>query len=263
MLTIVLLLIVGGIISLSYSSISDGTCNIAVMPIEGEIMPFGHSYEYPTFTVTPNDVRDFLNSVEDDTTGSIDGVLFEINSPGGTPVAAEAIAKLIKDTELPTAALIGDIGASGGYMAASAADKIFASSMSDIGSIGVTMSYVENSEKNKKDGLTYVPLTTGQFKDSGSPDKPLSAEEKKYFEGQIDTIYNEFINLVSRNRNMTYDEVKALADGSTLIGQQAVDKKLIDQIGDRTDVKKYFAERLGKDVADIHFCEYIAPLGII
>jgi len=260
-----LVLIIGGImvVSVGLSSVSDGSCNIAVMPLDGEIMPYGHGNEYGTFTLTPADVRDFLKTVNEDTTGQIKGVLFEINSPGGAAVAAENIAKQVKDLDLPNAALIGDIGASGGYMIASAADRVYASAMSTVGSIGVTMSYVENSEKNKKDGLTYVPLTTGKYKDAGSPEKPLSADDRTYFQAQLDTVYDEFIKLVSTNRNMSYDEVRAIADGSTLIGQQAVDKKLVDQIGDRNDVKDFFAVKLGLKKEEIKFCEYTKPLGIL
>ena len=260
-----LILIVVGLVAIgySYTGVGDGICNIAVMPIEGELMPLGYSSDYLDFTTTPTDVRDFITGVHNDETGQIKGVLFEINSPGGTPVAAESIAKQIKSLDLPNAALIGDMGASGGYMVASAANRIFASSMSQIGSIGVTMSYVENSEKNKKDGLTYVPLTTGKYKDAGSTEKPLSAEDRSYFESQLAIVYNEFIKLVATNRSITEDEVRAIADGSTMIGTQAVDKKLVDEIGDRESVRAYFAEKLNLDASDITFCEYKQPLGII
>ena len=247
----------------SYSGVSDGSCTIAVMPITGEIMPYGRGIEYPNFTSTPTDVRDFLSSVENDQTVAVEGVLFEINSPGGTPVAAEDIAGQINAFSLPTAVLIGDVGASGGYMIASAADHIVASAMSEIGSIGVTMSYLENSEKNKQEGVTYVPLSSGKFKDAGSPDKALSPDERKYFESQLDIIYKEFIKIVAQNRNIPEDDVRKIADGSTLIGQQAVDKKLVDQIGDRTAIRQYFAEKLGKDISEISFCEYKPPLGIM
>jgi protease IV len=263
LLTIVL--IIGGLSTFSYlyTSVGDGSCNIAVMPIEGELLPFGYGIDYADFVTTPNDVRDFIDSVHNDETGTIEGVLFEINSPGGTPVAAESIAKQIKALDLPNAALIGDMGASGGYMVASGANRIFASNMSEIGSIGVTMSYVENAEKNKKEGLTYVPLTTGKFKDAGSPEKPLSDEDRTYFENQLKIVYDAFITLVAQNRSLTEDAVSVIADGSTLIGKQAVDKKLIDEIGDRDSVRAYFAEKLQKDISDITFCEYRQPLSII
>lgn len=253
-LVIIITLVTG--LSYGLTSISDGECNIAVMPISGVIVPLGHGYDYQDFSVTPADVRDFLATLKDDTT--IEGVLFEVNSPGGTPVAAEDIAQQIKNMELPNAVLIGDVGASGGYMIASAGDRIFASAMSDVGSIGVTMSYVENSDKNKKDGLTYVPLTTGKFKDAGSPDKPLSAEDRNYFQSQLDIVYNEFVNIVATNRYIDVDDVKKIADGSTLIGQKAVDAKLVDAIGNRDSIKQYFAEKLSKDAGNIKFCEYQA-----
>lgn len=258
-LTLFLIGIVIVFFSFGFTAVSDGECNIAVMPIEGIIMPWGYGAQYPEFAVTPDDVRDFLTLVEDDEL-FIEGVLFEINSPGGTPVASEDISKQIKALELPTVALIGDMGASGGYMVASAADKIFASSMSDVGSIGVNMSYVEESLKNKEDGLTYESLTTGKFKDAGDPNKPLSDEERTYFQSQLDYIKDEFVKLVATNRNLPIEDVQKLADGSTLVGQKAVDAKLIDQIGDRESVKQYFAEKLSKDVSEIKFCEYVAPL---
>jgi protease-4 len=259
LLTIFLLVAVVVVFSFSFTAVSDGDCNIAVMPIEGVIMPWGYGAQYPEFAVTPDDVRDFLTLVADDEL-FIEGVLFEVNSPGGTPVASEDIAKQIRALELPTAVLIGDMGASGGYMVASAADKIFASAMSDVGSIGVNMSYVEESLKNKEDGLTYESLTTGKFKDAGDPNKPLTEEERAYFQGQLDAVNNEFINLVANYRGLEVDAVRALADGSTLVGQKAVDAKLIDAIGDRDAVKAFFAEKLGKDASEIKFCEYVPPL---
>lgn len=259
MLTLVLIGGLIGIFSYGFSAVSDGECNIAILPIEGVIMPFGNGVEYSEFVVTPNDVRDYLDLVHEDDL-FIEGVMFEINSPGGTPVASQDIAEQIKALDLPTAALIRDMGASGGYMVASAADRIFASTMSDVGSIGVTMSYVEESEKNAEEGLTYVPLSTGKFKDAGDPNKPLSDEERAYFERELKTVHDEFISIVASNRNLPFDDVAALADGSTMVGSRAVEAKLIDQIGGREDVRAYFAEQLGKDISEISFCEYVEPL---
>ncbi len=247
-----------GVISYSFTSISDGECNIAVMPIEGIILPYGNSMMYSEVVTTPQDVRDFLGALEYET--MIEGVLFEVNSPGGTPVASEVIANEIKELELPNVALIGDMGASGGYMAASAADTIVASPMSDVGSIGVTMSYLEESKKNEEDGVTYVPLNSGKFKDIGSPNKAITDEERALLEGQLDEIHNYFIDMVSRNREINRDEVAALADGSTLTGTKALEKKLVDVLGGRDAVREIFAVKLGKDKSEIKFCEYIPPL---
>jgi len=257
-LTLVLIVAMVGVFSFSFSSISDGTCNIAVIPIDGIIMPFGHGYEFAEFTTTPSDVRDFLALAEADL--FIEGIMFEINSPGGTPVAAADIMEQIQALELPNVSLVGDIAASGGYMVASAADRVLASAMSDVGSIGVTMSYVEESEKNKEEGLTYVPLNSGKYKDIGSPNKPLSAEERAYLESEIKLVHEEFIKIVATNRNLSTEAVTKLADGSSMVGSRALENKLVDEIGNRNSVRQYFADTLGKDSKDISFCEYVTPI---
>lgn len=257
-LSIALILGLIGIMAFSLTSISDGECNIAVMPIDGVIMPFGNGVMYGDFVTTPKDVRDFIAALEYETT--IEGVMFEINSPGGTPVASEAIASEIVALELPNVALVGDMAASGGYMVAASTDTIVASPMSDVGSIGVTMSYTEESEKNEEEGITYVPLNSGKFKDMGSPNKPLTDEERTLLEGQLQEVHDYFVDLVSRYRNIDRAEVASLADGSTLTGTKALEKKLIDILGGREAVKEVFAVKLGKDKSEIKFCEYVAPL---
>ncbi len=258
LLTIAIIIGMIGFFTFSLTSVSDGECNIAVMPINGVIMPFGNGVMYEDFVTTPTDVRDFLSTLEYET--MIEGVMFEINSPGGTPVASEDIATQVAALEMPNIALVGDIAASGGYMIASAADTIVASPMSDVGSIGVTMSYTEESEKNEEEGITYVPLNSGKFKDIGSPNKPLSDEERTLLEGQLQEVHNYFVDLVSKYRNINRDDVAALADGSTLTGTKAQEKKLVDILGGRDAAKEAFAVKLGKDKSEIKFCEYVPPL---
>ncbi len=258
LLTVVLVVSLLGIAAFSFTSISDGECNIAVMPIDGIIMPYGNGVMYQDFVTTPKDVRDFLGALEYET--MIEGVMFEINSPGGTPVASEMIASEIAALELPNIALVGDVAASGGYMVAAAADSIVASPMSDVGSIGVTMSYLEESKKNEEEGITYVPLNSGKFKDIGSPNKPITDEERALLEGQLQEVHNYFIDLVSRYRNIDRAEVEVLADGSTLTGTKAQEKKLVDVLGGRDAAKEMFAVKLGKEQSEIKFCEYVPPL---
>lgn len=258
-LTVSIIIGMVGLLTFSFTSISDGTCNIAVMPIDGVIMPVGYGQEYAgEFVTTPRDVRDFIAALEYEM--GIDGVMFEINSPGGTPVASEMIAADIAALDIPNVALIGDMAASGGYMIASAAETIIASPMSDVGSIGVTMSYLEESKKNDEEGLTYVPLNSGKFKDTGSPYKPITDEERTLLEGQLQEVHDYFVDLVSKYREINRDEVASLADGSTLIGKHALEKKLVDQLGGREAAREVFAVKLGKNKEDISFCEYVPSL---
>lgn len=239
------------------TTVSDGACNVAVLPIEGTILPYNGLTNEP-LVVTPKMIEDFMTRVEDEK--GIDAVLVEINSPGGTPVAAQRIAERLHSSTLPVVGLIGDLGASGGYMVAAATNYLIASPMSEVGSIGVTMSYVENSKQNEDSGLTYVQLTTGKFKDSGTPERAITDEERELFQKDLDIVHNEFVHIVATYRNKSVDDIKKIADGSTMTGERAREAGLIDKVGGRKEAKEALANILGKKIEDIKFCEYTASL---
>jgi len=233
--------------------VSDGTCNIAVLPIEGVILPYTGLAEFELVT-TPEMINAFLDAAEED--DNIKGVLIEINSPGGTPVASHRIAERIHTSSLPVVGLIGDIGASGGYMVAAASDFLIASPMSDVGGIGVNMSYVEESKKNEEEGLTYVQLMTGKFKDIGSPDRPITDEERALLQADLDIIHNEFIDIVTKYRELPRDQVVQVADGASMPGTRAMDRDLIDALGNRPEASAALAAYVDLPIEDITFCEY-------
>jgi protease-4 len=235
------------------TGVSNGRCNIAVLPIEGVVLPYHGLGEFE-MVITPETVEKFMDTVERE--GEIDAVLLEINSPGGTPVASERIAERFRSSNLPVVGVIGDVGASGGYMIAAATDYLIASPMSDVGSIGVNMSFVEESEKNEEEGLTYVQLTTGKFKDIGSPNRPITEEEKKLLQADLDLVHNEFINIISDYRGLDRDEVVALADGASMPGIKALNAKLIDELGGRAEATTVFSKILEMDEKSVKYCEF-------
>ncbi len=251
--TIIMLFIVVGVLYESEQQISDGMCNIAVLPVEGIIVPFAGLEDYP-LAITPRSVEEFLSYAESDPT--IKAVMLEINSPGGTPVASEQIAARVHSSSLPVVGLIGDLGASGGYMVAAATTHLIASPMSTVGSIGVTMSYVEESKKNEEEGLTFVNLAAGEFKDAGNPNKPLTAEERALFERDLTSIHDAFIDIVAKYRELPREEVVTLADGSTMPGIRAFETKLIDELGGRSEAKAAIARITNTPSEDLSFCEY-------
>lgn len=144
-------------------------------------------------------------------------------------------------------AVIRGAGASGAYWAATGADRIFASSSSDVGSIGVTMSYLDNTKKNEADGFTYNELSAGKFKDTGDPNKILTEEEKQLLQRDIDIVYEKFISAVAANRNLDIEKVRVLADGSTMMGDAALASGLIDQIGGTSEAREYLKGIIGED----------------
>lgn len=166
----------------------------------------------------------------------IKAVVLEIDSVGGSPVGAEEIAAAMKALGKPSIAWVRGSAYSAAYLAASAADTVIASKSSDIGSIGVTMSYVDNAKQNIKDGLTYNQLTTGKYKDTGTPDRALTADERSLIQRDLDIILENFIQAVATNRNLSVAKVTALADGSTMLGRMALRNGLIDQLGTQEEV---------------------------
>lgn len=255
--TLVVIIVTIGALYDVQSTIGDGSCNVAVLPVEGTILPYYGAIDVP-LVVTPEMINQFMDAAEDEE--GIEAVLVEINSPGGTPVAAQRIAQRLHDSTLPVVGLIGDMGASGGYMIAAATNYLIASPMSDVGSIGVTMSYVENSKQNDDEGLTYVQLTTGKFKDSGTPERPITDEEREMFQKDLDLVHNEFVNMVAFYRNKPVEDIKKLADGSSMVGVRALENGLVDKLGGRQEAKEAIAKLLGKEVSAISLCEYQAPI---
>jgi len=238
--------------------ISDGSCNIAVVPIIGDIMPYaganqdGSGNEMPPST-NPDDTLATLRWAESDP--NVLGVLVLIDSSGGAPVASEIIANGFKNSSLPVVALIREMGTSGAYLLATGAETIIASPFSDVGSIGITLSYLENTAKNTKEGLQYISLASAKFKDYGNPDKPLTPVERDLIERDLKIYHEQFVKEVAENRNLPLEQVAKLADGSSMPGALALENKLIDALGDQETARAWFAEQLEISPEEVVFCE--------
>jgi len=234
------------------TSEEENNCNVQGIELRGEVVtyvtPEGKDEEEETVAdeTSSEEIIYLINQANAD--DNIKAIILEVDSYGGSAVAAEEINDALKSTNKPTVAFVRGAAASAAYWAASGANTIFASSLSDIGSIGVTMSYLDNTKKNAKDGLTYNSLSAGKFKDYGSPDKILTEDEKKLFIRDLNITHDIFINAVSKNRNLPVEKVKSLADGSSMPGQMALENGLIDQIGGIYQVESYLKDKLGEVV---------------
>jgi protease-4 len=180
---------------------------------------------------------------EDD---DIKAILIEADSQGGLPVAGEEVANALKNSEKPTVAVIRQSGLSAAYWAVTGADRIFASRNSDVGSIGVTSSYLENTGTNQKDGNVYVQLSSGKYKDAGDPDRPLTEEERQLFLRDIKIVHKNFIEDVAVNRDIPVADVQKIADGSSVLGDRAKELRLIDEIGGIREAEKYLESIIGE-----------------
>ena len=225
----------------SYSEDYSGDCNVAIIDLKGYMDI--EAYE-------EGDVGsiDIVWEIEDaDWSENIQAIILDIDSVGGYSIAGEEISNALSRADKPTVALIRSIGASAAYWAAVGTDRIFASANSDVGSIGVTMSYIDHARQNQIDGLTYNSLNSGKFKDTGDPNKGLNYEEKQYLMRDINILADNFIKAVAEKRNLDIAKVKALADGSSMLGQMALENGLIDEIGDMYAVRQYLSDLIGEE----------------
>ncbi|MDO8550079.1 MAG: S49 family peptidase [Ignavibacteria bacterium] len=238
--------------SITEESSENEDCNVYGINLHGDIVTYHSNDAYNDQDklildqTSADEVEWAIDKAEN--TDTVKAILIEIDSSGGYGEAGEEMMRVFKESQKPVVAFIRGQGLSAAYLAATGAETIFASKFSDVGSIGITMSYLQNTEKNKKDGLTYIDLSSGIYKDSGSPNRPITDAEKQIFMRDVKIAHEYFVNLVAQNRNLDIEKVKALADGSSVMGEQALKDGLIDKIGLFPDVKNFLTEKIGAPV---------------
>jgi len=175
---------------------------------------------------------------------SIKAVVFRVNSPGGIAQSADIIDRelsLLKQDK-PLIVSMGDYAASGGYWISARADKIFVNNTSLTGSIGV-FSMVPNIQKtlNKHLSINTYSVNTNEHSDLYSGYRPLNNKEIAYFQGFVEVIYTDFLNLVSQGRGLTYEEVDEIAQGRVWAGVDALKIGLADERGGIAQALEYAA----------------------
>src|SRR6185436_2133482 len=136
-------------------------------------------------------------------------------------------------------------GASGAYYLSCAADKIIANPGAIVGSIGVIAEWVNYADLMEWAKLRSIVFKTGEFKDTGSPTRPLTDRERAYFQGLIDDMYVQFVEAVADGRKMDIPDVRSLADGRVFTGRDGKERKLIDEFGDFQDAVDLTAKLAG------------------
>jgi len=178
-------------------------------------------------------VREELDRARLDT--NVKALVLRINSPGGGVTASDMLyhefKKFKRDTGANVLAHFIDMGASGAYYTALAADRITAQPTSVTGSIGVIMLRIDATGFMQKIGIQAFEISSGEKKGMGSPFRPFSPEERGLFQGMVDSLEGRFVNTVAEERKLPLDKVKKLADGRIYTSQEAQAAGLIDGIG--------------------------------
>jgi protease-4 len=179
----------------------------------------------------------------------VKAILLNIDSPGGGVAVSQEIyteiRRLREEKDKTIVAYVSSTGASGAYYVACAANTIIANPGTVIGSIGVIAEWVNFGELFEWAKLESVVFKTGEFKDTGSPVRPLTEAERTYFQGLIDDMYIQFVEAVATGRRMELEEVRTIADGRVFTGRDARERKLIDEIGNFQDAVDLTARLTG------------------
>jgi protease-4 len=185
---------------------------------------------------TISDSKEFIEELKEyGKRPNVRSVIIRIDSPGGGVAASqeiyEAIKKFRAETKKKVVVSMASTAASGGYYIACAADRIFANPGSITGSIGVIAQWYDYSDLLRWAKMQSVVIKSGDLKDSGSGFRPMTNEEKKYFQSLIDDMYSQFVAAVSESREIPEEDVRRLADGRVYTGREAVENRLVDELG--------------------------------
>ncbi len=199
---------------------------------------------------------------------SVKAVVLRVNSPGGSVLASEKIkAELdLFGEDVPVIASYGDYAASGGYWISTNCDYIFSNATTLTGSIGV-FSMIPDVGDVVKDKLhvTITPVSSNRHADMLNMMRPLDSKETAYMQASVEKIYDRFTAIVAEGRNMTVENVDAIAQGRVWTGAEALEIGLVDQIGTIEDAIEYAALSIEgiTSVNDVQVVAYPKPKTVL
>jgi protease IV len=198
--------------------LSSGGAAVGVVEILGEI----------------SDAKKTLEQLEEMADADrIKAVVLRVDSPGGTVGPSQELYDAVRalKKKKKVVASMGSVAASGGYYIACGADRIFANPGTLTGSIGVLLQMPNVDGLLKWAGVQMRVLTSGKMKDAGSPFREMSVEEQALFTEVLRDLHGQFVEAVAEGRGLPVPEVEVLADGRIYTGRQALERKLVDELG--------------------------------
>lgn len=224
----------------SFQKFGDFRQSVAVVSLKGTVVEHGEGVQISSEKVVP-----LLDGLKDN--DSVSAVVLKINSPGGSAVASDVIANAISNLSLkkPVIALMENVAASGGYYIAAKCHEIIAYPTTITGSIGVVGGKVAIGE-----GLERIGIQSEEISASGSTGlfglyHPFNDHQRQQFRSFLQLTYDRFLEVVSTGRKLPLETVKSIAEGRVWTGQQALDLRLVDHLGDEQTAINHAARRCG------------------
>jgi len=196
---------------------------------------------------------------------SVVALVLVVDSPGGSVGASQEIYRAIerfKDSGKPVVISMGNVAASGGYYVASAGSYIYANPGTITGSIGVIITHVAYKELLQKLGIKTTTVKTGKFKDTLSPFREMTEEEKAYLQETINDALEQFIQAILKYRRdkISEERLREIADGRIFTGRKAKELGLVDELGSLQDAIQKARELSGYPDAKPLFIQEEKPL---
>lgn len=169
---------------------------------------------------------------------SVKAIVFRVESPGGGVAASQEIYEEVKKTRdagKPVVVSMGSVAASGGYYVSCGASRIVANPGTLTGSIGVIFQHLHAEQLLEKIGIDAATYKTGQYKDAGSAFRKPTNADRRLFDQLLGDVYDQFVDVVVRERKLRRSEVVKYADGRVFTGRQAVEWGFVDTLGTYED----------------------------
>lgn len=203
-----------------------GSDSVVVIPLSGTI-------QYDGSFSSPEGLKIQLDKAENNP--SVKAVVLRVDSGGGVATAGEEMSTYVRNFSKPIVVSSASINASAAYEISSQSDYIFVAKTSAVGAIGTALQITDLSGLYDKLGINIENIVSSSSKDSSYGNRPLTNEERAYYQTMVDQINRVFIENVAEGRSMNMEEVRALANGLTYTGMMAVENGLVDEIGTLED----------------------------
>lgn len=230
---------------------------VALIDITGIITETSSDSRFSGAETGARDVIQHLRTVQDNPRFA--AVILRIDSPGGSPAAAQEIYHAIRRTQArgkPVVVSMASSALSAAYYVAAPADAILANPSTLTGSIGAVVQVLVIHDLLERYGIDTETIASGPYKDAGSPYRPLEPWQRELYQQLVHDVWDQFVMDVAAGRGLDVETVRALADGRPFSGRQAQALGLVDRLGGLEDAVAVAQELAGLDQRPV-----LVPLG--
>ncbi|WP_250296965.1 S49 family peptidase [Wolbachia endosymbiont of Oedothorax gibbosus] len=210
---------------------------IKVIPIHGILTKNSEAFDDILGMTSYEKIREEIEEALIDE--EVETIILDIDSPGGEVNGIFDLSDFIYEarTKKRIVAIANDDAYSAAYAIASSAEKVFVSRTSGVGSIGVIASHIDQSGFDEKQGIKYTTVFAGKRKNDLNPHEPITSESLESLQEEVGRLYEMFVQLIARNRNLSMERIKSTEAG-LYFGEKAIEIGLADGITILSSINK-------------------------